>query len=237
MALPLGWIELEDDTPTEGFPWDLAAVRALDRLEFSAPVTFLVGENGTGKSTLLEAIAVAAGFNPEGGSRNLRFSTRQTESALHEQLRLAWYARSRRTFFLRAETFFNMASAYEDIGLDPGDPVGRLHARSHGQQFLDVARSRFGPGGLFLMDEPESALSFISQLALMRMMHEYSAEGSQFIVATHSPVLVALPEATILLLDDDGICPVSLDDSPPFRDTKAFVNAPETFLHHLLSDD
>jgi predicted ATPase len=226
VALPLGWIELEDDAPTEGFPWDLAAVRALSRLEFSTPVTFLVRENGTGKSTLMEAIAVAAGFSAEGGTRNLRFSTRRTESALHEQLRLAWYARRQRTFFLRAETFFNMASAYEDIGLAGDDPVGRLHTRSHGQQFLDVARSRFGPGGLFLMDEPESALSFTSQLALMRMMHEYSAEGSQFIVATHSPVLVALPDATILLLDNDGIRPVSVSESPPYRDTERTRDLP-----------
>lgn len=237
MALPLGWIELEEDAPTEGFPWDLAAVRAIDRLEFSTPVTFLVGENGTGKSTLMEAIAVAAGFNPEGGTRNLQFSTRRTESALHEKLRLAWYARRQRTFFLRAETFFNMASAYEDVGLGPDDPVGRLHSRSHGEQFLDVARSRFGPGGLFLMDEPESALSFTSQLALMRMMHDYSAEGSQFIVATHSPILVTFPEATILLLDNDGIRPVSLNDAPPYSDAKAFLNAPGSFLQHLFADD
>lgn len=237
MTLPLGWIELKEDAPTEGFPWDLAAVRAIDRLEFSTPVTFLVGENGTGKSTLMEAIAVAAGFNPEGGARNLRFSARRTESALHEELRLAWYARRQRTFFLRAETFFNMASAYENLGLGVNDPVGQLHDRSHGEQFLDVARSRFGPGGLFLMDEPESALSFTSQLALMRMMHDYSDEGSQFIVATHSPILVTFPQATILLLDDDGIRPVSLDDAPPYSDTKAFLNAPESFLRHLFADD
>ena len=237
MNLPLGWIELEEDTPTDGFPWELAAVRALTRLEFSTPVTFLVGENGTGKSTLMEAIAVAAGCNAEGGTRNLRFSARRTESALDEHLRLAWYARRQRTFFLRAETFFNMASAYEDLGLPEEDPVGRLHARSHGQQFLDIARNRFGPGGLFLMDEPESALSFTSQLALMRMMHEFSAEGSQFLVATHSPILVTLPDATILLLDDEGIRSVPMSESPPYRDTKAFLNAPGTFLHHLLSDD
>lgn len=237
MSLPLGWIELEDGAPTQGFPWDLAAVRAIDRLEFSTPVTFLVGENGTGKSTLMEAIAVAAGFNPEGGTRNLRFSARRTESVLHEKLRLAWYARRQRTFFLRAETFFNMASAYESIGLEADDPVGQLHTRSHGEQFLDIARNRFGPGGLFLMDEPESALSFTSQLALMRMMHEYSDDGSQFIIATHSPILVAFPEATIMLLDDDGIRTVSLADTPPYRDTRAFLNAPGTFLHHLLADD
>jgi predicted ATPase len=237
VTLPLGWIELDDDAPSHGFPWDLAAVRAIDRLEFSTPITFLVGENGTGKSTLIEAIAVAAGFNPEGGTRNLQFSARRTESDLHKKLKLAWYARRRRTFFLRAETFFNMASAYDDLDHDPDDPLGPLHVRSHGEQFLDIARSRFGPGGLFLMDEPESALSFTSQLALMRLMHDYAADGSQFIVATHSPILVTYPQATILLLDEDGIRPVSIDETPPYRDTKAFLNAPDSFLHHLFAED
>lgn len=234
MKLPLGSIELDDDAPTEGFPWELAAVRALDRLEFSTAVTFLIGENGTGKSTLMEAIAVAAGFNAEGGTRNLRFSSRRTESDLHEKLTLAWHARRERTFFLRAETFFNMASAYEEI---EDDTLGGLHHRSHGEQFLDVARNRFGAGGLFLMDEPESALSFTSQLALMRMMHDFAAEGSQFIVATHSPILVTYPESTILLLDDDGIQPVSLENAPPYRDTKMFVETPESFFHHLFAED
>jgi predicted ATPase len=236
VTLPLGWIEIEDDAPTEGFPWDLAVVRAIDRLEFTTPVTFLVGENGTGKSTLLEAIAEAANLNPEGGDRNLRFSARQTESDLHKELRLAWYARRERTFFLRAETFFNMASAYADLGVGGGD-MGPLHDRSHGEQFLDIARRRFGPGGLFLMDEPESALSFPSQLALMRLMHEYSADGSQFIVATHSPILVTFPDATILLLHEDGIRPVPIDEAPPYRDTKAFLNAPGSYLHHLFTEN
>lgn len=230
-------IELEQSAPTKGFPWELAAVRTLDRLEFTTPVTFLVGENGTGKSTLMEGVAVEAGLNPEGGTRNLRFSARPTESTLHDHLRLAWNARPRRTFFLRAETFFNMASAYEEIALESDDPLGLLHARSHGEQFLDAVRNRFGAGGLFLMDEPESALSFVSQLALMRVMHEYSAEGSQFIVATHSPVLIALPGATILLLDDDGTRSVKLDDAPPFRDIKAFLNSPDTYLHHLFTNE
>ena len=234
MTVLLRWVELNEDAPTEGFPWNLLAVRALEHLEFSTPVTFLVGENGIGKSTLVEAIAVAAGFSPGGGTRSLRFESRETESPLHEELTLAWVGKERRSFFLRAETFFNMASAYADVGLEVEDPVAHLHERSHGEQFLDVVRYRFGPGGLFIMDEPESALSFVSQLALMAMMHEFSQEGSQFIVATHSPVLVALPGATILLLDQEGIRPVSPEECPSFRDVKSFVNAPESFLRHLL---
>ncbi len=235
MTRPLRWIELDDGAPTSGFPWELAAVRGLGRLEFGAAVTYLIGENATGKSTLLEAIAVVAGLNPEGGTRHLRFSERATESELSRHLRLSWDARARRTFFLRAETFFNMATAYEEV-LGAGDPVGELHTRSHGQQFLDVIRSRFGPGGLFLMDEPEAALSFTSQLALMRVMHEYGAQGSQFIVATHSPVLLTMPGALIYLVDDTGTQPVALEDAPPFRDVRAFLNTPEAYLRHLFAD-
>lgn len=235
VTVPLRWIELEDDTPTSGFPWELAVVRALNRLEFEAPVTFLIGENATGKSTLLEAIAVEAGLNPEGGTKHLTFAQRPTESDLGSHLRLAWSARPRRTFFLRAETFFNMATAYEDVLLDTDDPLRELHARSHGQQFLDAVRERFGPGGFFVMDEPEAALSFTSQLALMAIMAEYAAGGSQFIVATHSPVLLTMPGAQIQLIDDDGIRRVSLDDAPTFRDVRDFLDAPERYLHHLFT--
>lgn len=240
MVNPLRWIELDRGAPRSGFPWDLAAVRALDRLEFSIPVTFLVGENGSGKSTLMEAIAMAAGFNAEGGTPNLRFAERPTESKLHEQLRLAWNRRPRRAFFLRAETFFNMATAYEELprdGLPEPDPLMELHDRSHGQQFLDVVRHRFGPGGLFLMDEPESAQSFTSELALLRVMYESAAQGSQFIVATHSPVLLCLPEANILQLDETGIEPVSRDEAVPYRDMKSFLDDPELYLRHLLADE
>lgn len=232
---PLRWVELEDDAPDSGFPWELPAIRSLSRLTFDSAVTFLVGENATGKSTLLEAIAVEAGLNPEGGNKHLRFAERPTESELGNHLRLAWDARPRRTFFLRAESFFNMATAYERIpGID--EPMGRLHTRSHGQQFLDVVRNRFGPGGLFLMDEPEAALSFTSQLALMRVMSEYTSEGSQFIVATHSPVLLTMPDARIHLIDESGIRLVSLDEAPPFREVRAFLEAPGSYLHHLFHD-
>lgn len=210
-------------------------MRSLGRLAFDSPVTYLIGENGTGKSTLLEGIAVEAGLNPGGGTKHLRFSDRSTESELGDHLRLAWDVRPRSTFFLRAETFFNMATAYERV-LDVDDPMRELHTRSHGQQFLDAVRHRFGPGGLFLMDEPEAALSFTSQLALMRVMHEFASDGSQFIVATHSPVLLTMPQARIYLIDESGVRPVALEDAPPFADVRAFLNAPGSYLHHLLQN-
>jgi len=236
VAVLLRWVELEEDAPTSGFPWDLAAVRAWDRLEFTSSVTYLIGENASGKSTLLEAIAVEAGINPEGGTQNLRFAQRPTESDLARHLRLSWAGKARRRFFLRAETFFNMATAYEEVA-DGDDPMSGLHDRSHGQQFLDAVRSRFGPGGLFLMDEPEAALSFTSQLALMRVMHEYGSQGSQFIVATHSPVLLTFPDADILLIDEQGVRRVGLEDAPPFVDVRDYLNAPDVYLHHLLGRD
>jgi predicted ATPase len=228
----------KSQTDPNEFPWNLPAVSSLVRLEFTTPITFFIGENGSGKSTLTEAIAVAAGLNAEGGTRNLRFQERPTESDLDKRLTLAWDTLPRSAFFLRAETFFNMASAYEQAGSpDRPDPMIELHSESHGQQFLTAVRERFGPGGLFLMDEPESALSFTSQLALLRVMHEYSRSGSQFIVATHSPVLLAFPEATIWHLDAQGMRTVTWEDAPPVTDIRAFLADPGLYLHHLFSDD
>ena len=236
--IPLRSVELDKtETDPNEFPWNLPAVSSLDRLEFTKPVTFLVGENGSGKSTLIEAIAVATGLNAEGGTKNLRFQERSTESELDKHLSLAWDKRPQSSFFLRAETFFNMASAYEQAGSPNPDPMVELHFQSHGQQFLTAMRERFGPGGLFLMDEPESALSFTSQLALLRVMHEYSASGSQFIVATHSPILLAFPEATIWHLDQDGMRTVTWDTAPPVTEMQAFLADRGLYLHHLFNDD
>ena len=236
--IPLRWIDLDkSETDPNEFPWNLPVIASLDRLEFKRPVTFLVGENGSGKSTLIEAIAVAVGLNPEGGTKNLRFQERPTESELDKHLTLAWDKRPRRSFFLRAETFFNMASAYEQARSTVPDPMVDLHLQSHGQQFLTTVRERFGPGGLFLMDEPESALSFTSQLALLQVMHEYSASGSQFIVATHSPILLAFPEATIWHLDSEGMKTVKWEHAPPVSDIRAFLADRELYLHYLFRDD
>lgn len=200
-------------------------------LEFVSPVTFFVGENGSGKSTLLEAIAMAAGINPEGGSLNLRFSVRPTESALHNHLRMVWSARPRWAYFLRAESFFNTASAYEDIGF------GGLHRRSHGEQFIDVALSQFREHGFHLMDEPEAALSLGGQLRLLRRMWDLAAAGAQFIVATHSPILLAFPGAAIFEFSPEGPRLTTYEESEPYQLTKSFLDAPERFLRHLFTDE
>ncbi|MFC1411315.1 AAA family ATPase [Streptacidiphilus sp. N1-12] len=241
-------LDAVDASRTGGYPFALPAVAGLARsggVVLGPGVTFLVGENGTGKSTLVEAVAVAAGFNPEGGSRNFRFATRASESPLGEHLRLTWGVHKPRTeFFLRAESYYNVASEIERLDREGGgfgrpllDSYGGVspHERSHGESFLDLAVNRFGPEGLYLLDEPEAALSVRGCLALLSRMHELVAQGSQLLVATHSPVLLALPGATILEIGDDGsIERVDFDQALPVRLTREFLAAPDRFLRSLL---
>ena len=217
------------------YPFDLPAVRTLRTLRLHPAVTFLVGENGSGKSTLLEALAVACGFNAEGGTRNFRFATRPSHSALHEYLRVVRGARRPRDgFFLRAESLFNVATEIERLGVDRSYGERPLHEQSHGESFLALASHRFGADGLFVLDEPEAALSVTSALAFLAVLHRAASAGAQFIVATHSPVLLAAPGARIYELDEEGATPVSWEDALPTRLTRAFVNAPERFLHELV---
>jgi predicted ATPase len=241
-----GAADADGHADTSRYPFTLPAVAHLARsagITLAPGVTFLVGENGSGKSTLVEAVAVAAGLNPEGGSRNFRFATRASESPLGGHLRLVRGVHKPRTeFFLRAESFYNVASEIENLNRGSGGPPllasyggVSLHERSHGESFLDVAYHRFGPEGLYLLDEPEAALSVRGCLALLSRMHELVDQGSQLLVATHSPVLLALPGATILEIADDGsIDPVAFDQALPVRLTREFLSAPDRFLHALL---
>ena len=207
-------------------------------------VTFLVGENGSGKSTLVEGVAVAAGLNPEGGSRSFSFATRSSESPLGSALRLGRApGRERSSFFLRAESYYNVATEVERLDAEPG-PGARLlpayggtsaHERSHGQSFLDLLVHRFRPGGLYLLDEPEAALSTQGCMAALTRIHDLVQQGSQFLVATHSPVLLAVPGARILEITDDGVLtPVSYDDALPVRSTRRFLADPAAAVRALL---
>ncbi len=233
-------VRLAPDAPRDGYPYELPAVQALAGprgLVLDQPVTFLVGENGSGKSTLVEALAVAAGFNPEGGSRSFRFSTRASESRLGRHVVLTRAPATPSTgFFLRAESFYNVASEIERLGADllPAYGGTSLHERSHGESFLDLATHRFGPRGLYLLDEPEAALSVRGAMALLTRLHDLVAEGCQFVVATHSPILLALPGATILQLEDTGPRRVRYDEALPVELTRRFLADPTSSLRHLL---
>ena len=229
-------------TSFDQYPFSLPVVRHLESLELQAAVTFLVGENGSGKSTLLEAIAVAWGFNPEGGTKNFRFQTRASHSVLHEYLRLVkGVHRPRDGFFLRAESFFNVATEIERLDDAPGGPPiidsygGRsLHQQSHGESFFSLMMNRFGGHGFYVLDEPEAALSPSRQLAMISRMHELVQARSQFIIATHSPILMAYPHACIYEITTDGLRRVSYEQTEHYAVAKRFLNDWKRQLEILL---
>jgi predicted ATPase len=213
-----------------------------DGLVLHPNVTYFVGENGSGKSTLLEAIAVAAGMNPEGGSSNFAFSTRASHSPLGGAITLVRGSNRPRTdFFLRAESFFTAATYLEELPPDSGDPLKSyggvsLHQQSHGESFLAVMLNRFGPRGLYLLDEPEAALSSQNCLTCLRRIHELVLQDSQFIIATHSPIILAYPDATIYACRSHGIEQIAYDDAELVQLTRSFLEAPERYLRQLFSD-
>jgi predicted ATPase len=229
-------IELLRDTVEDwsAYPFSIPAVRHMDKLELHPAVTFLVGENGCGKSTFIEAIAIKAGFNPEGGSKHFTSTHRPSESVLHRHLRLARGARRERTgFFLRAETMFNIsteAEMYREYGWED------LHEKSHGEAFLWVAMNRFRDGGLYVLDEPEAALSPQRQLAFLGRMHQLVRGGSQLVISTHSPLLMAYPEARIYLLDREGVHETPYQDTEHYAITKAFLDNPARMLTDIFRE-
>jgi predicted ATPase len=229
-------IRLERDrVPSfDAYPFSIPAIAAMVELELDPRVTFFVGENGSGKSTLVEAFAVACGFNAEGGSNNFAFSTRASESELHRYLRVVRNARRMKDgFFLRAESLFNVASEIDRLGV--GDSYGdrSLHEQSHGESFLALVLNRFKRDSLFVLDEPEAALSPMRQLALLAAIKRLVDQGSQFVIATHSPILLAYPGAAIYALDG-GLAPIAYDDIEHVRTTRDFLNHPAVFLARLF---
>lgn len=229
-------------TRRDDYPYNLAAIKALSTLEFHPNVTFLIGENGSGKSTVLEAIAVAFGYNPEGGTKNFNFSTMDSHSGLHAQLRLVKgvYA-PKDGFFLRAESFYNVASHIDELDKEAGGPRiidsygGKsLHKLSHGESFLTLFLNRLTGRGLYILDEPEAALSPTRQMALLSRMHDLVQENSQFIIATHSPILMSYPNAQIYSVDQDYKA-LKYIETEHYNVTKQFLNDTERMLKILMS--
>lgn len=221
------------------YPFNLPAFRELTRLPFHPKVTFLVGENGSGKSTLLEAIAVESGLNPEGGSRHFNFATRATHSALCDIVRLSKTASTPSdSFFLRAESFYNVATEIERLRIDLL-PYGDIspHEQSHGESFFALFEHRFHGHGLYLLDEPEAALSPTRQMQFLRILHNYVLQGGQFVIATHSPIIMAYPDACIYCLSGSGIRPMAYTDTEHYLITRGFLLNPQRSLSILLEDD
>ncbi len=222
----------------------IPSLASLSLLELTQPVTFLVGENGSGKSTLLEAIAVAFGFNPEGGSRNYSFSTADTHSGLYRYLTLQKGPyRPKDGFFLRAESFYNTASEIDRLADSPADRFYQgyggksLHHQSHGESFLSLVHNRFWGQGVYLLDEPEAALSPARQLTLLAEIHRLVKGGSQFLIATHSPLLMAYPRGELLLLGEGAIRPIAYEETEHYQITKSFLDNPERMLAILLEEE
>jgi len=225
-----GW---EDDA----YPFNLPAVRTLHSLEFHPNVTFLVGENGSGKSTLIEALAVAWGFNAEGGGREHRFGTRESHSPLHRFVRpVKSPLRLQDGFFLRAESFFTTASYLESVG---GRRYGAksLHEQSHGESFFALFENRFIGDGLYILDEPEAALSPSRQLSFLAKMHELVLARSQLIIATHSPIILGYPNAWIYQVSEHGVDRIEYEDTDHYQVTRNFLTRREMMLDVLLAED
>jgi predicted ATPase len=239
---------LRDRIPdAKAYPYHLPVLRALERLEFHPSVTYFVGENGSGKSTLMEGLAVAAGMNAEGGGRNFNFATRATHSSLDEVLRLAWgVQRPRDCFFLRAESFYNVATVLEEMDdIESNSPkiipiaYGGVspHERSHGESFFALFKHRFMGNGLYFLDEPESALSPKRQLQFLALLHRYVCLGGQFVIATHSPILMAYPNSRLYEFTRDGLREGRYEETEHFLVTRGFLANPARTLNLLMTDE
>ena len=219
------------------YPFNIRAFAGGIDIELTANVTFFVGENGSGKSTLLEAIATRCGFNPEGGSRDHRFSVESTVSELGRALSLSWLPKVSDGFFMRAESFYNFATYIEQVSDLRAYGGVSLHEQSHGESFLALFVNRFEQG-LYILDEPEAALSPQRQLSFLRLIHQLETSGhAQFLVSTHSPILLAYPGAVLLSLDRAGITRVQYTDTEHYRLTKDFLACPERYFRHLFAPD
>ncbi|MFC4403900.1 AAA family ATPase [Gracilibacillus xinjiangensis] len=225
------------------YPFSIPAIRQFHELEITKPVTFFIGENGTGKSTLLEAIADKCEFNTAGGGRNNLYQVDSAASDLGDYIRLAWLPKVTNGFFLRAESFYNFATHLDQVEAEAMKPYAAyggksLHHQSHGESFLSLFLNRFRGKAIYLLDEPEAALSPNRQFTFLRILHDLSRnQECQFIIATHSPILLGYPDAMILSFDNGMIEPVEYEETDHYRVTKYFLQHREKFLNELFADD
>ena len=236
-SLPIQGIRIDWDLiGPHSYLRGIGALQELDHLAFTKNITLFVGENGSGKSTLLEAIAVSYGFNPEGGTRNYSFSTFDSHSELNQHLRLIKGPKKARWgYFLRAESFYNVATAEAAYSQSGGTPQ-HLHEKSHGESFLATVQNNFRGGGVYLLDEPEAALSPQRQLTLLREIHTCARAGAQFFIVTHSPILLGLPDAAILSFDDGPIHPIAYEETDSYQITSLFLSDRQRILRSLLEE-
>lgn len=228
----IDWSEISE----RSYLRQIEALCDIEKIHFRKQVTFFAGENGSGKSTLLEAMAVAEGFNPEGGTRNYRFSTYDSHSELCDAIHLSRTEKALWGYFLRAESFYNVATAEEEYQKGPNGRPKHYHRNSHGESFLEVMQDSFSGRGLFFLDEPEAALSPQRQLALLRVIDDCRRNGSQFFIATHSPILMALPDADILSFDGGTLHPCAFEDTGSFRIMSLIFGDRERLMRELLDE-
>ncbi len=232
-GLSIDWSKID----SHSYLRKIEALKKMERLDFTNPITFFVGENGSGKSTLLEAIAISYGFNPEGGTKNYRFSTYDSHSDLCNAMRLSkGYRSAKWGYFLRAESFYNVATQEEEYA-DIAHPSEHFHEKSHGESFLALAQNQLRPNGVYIFDEPEAALSPQRQLTLLMEIYQCAKQGSQFIIVTHSPILLGIPGAEILTFDDGPLHACSYEETDSYQVTEMFINNRDVLLSRLLELD
>ncbi len=233
-------VYLDDESLKEktDYPYGIPAVRHCEEITFHPDVTFFIGENGSGKSTLLEAIAVAYGFNPEGGTKSARFEVHNTHSDLHSHLKISKsFKIPGDAYFLRAESFYNVATKAEEFGVLRSYGGKSLHAQSHGEAFLSTLMHKLTGNGIYLLDEPEAALSPARQLTALSLIHQLTQQDSQFIIATHSPIIMAYPNARMYEFGDWGVREVSYKETEHYLISRSFLENPEVSLKLLMENE
>lgn len=230
-------VSVPDKFNVKAHPFNIPAFSKGIDLTFNSKVTFFVGENGSGKSTLLEALAECCGYSPEGGNRDHNRAAFEERSLFAQSLKLSWQPKVVEGFFMRAESFYNFASYLDEVSNLRAYGGRSLHAQSHGESFLSLFVHRFEQG-LYILDEPEAALSPQRQLSFLRIIHDLATPGhAQFLIATHSPIILSYPGAVLLSLDEGDIRQVDYRETKHFQVTRDFLNSPQSFFKHLFRQD